>query len=187
LGRGAETAAREHALTNGGAAPVRRFVVMGVAGAGKSLIGARFAAALGAAFADGDDFHPPANVARMAAGIPLTDVDRAGWLTALAARLAAARRADEGLVVACSALKRAYRDVLRNGDPALQLIFLTGPAPLIGDRLGARAGHFMPPALLASQLATLEPPEADEAPWVCEVADTPEHIVEHLVTLAGAR
>lgn len=165
-------------------APTRRYVIMGVAGAGKSLIGSRFAAALGAAFADGDDFHPPANVARMAAGIPLTDADRAGWLSALAARLAEARRDGEALVVACSALRRAYRDVLRGGDPDLQLVFLTGPEALIAARLAARTGHYMPASLLGSQLATLEPPGPDEHPWICDAAETPEGIVAGLVALA---
>ena len=163
---------------------MRRFVVMGVAGAGKTLIGASFASALGVPFADGDDFHPPENVARMAAGVPLTDVDRAGWLAALAARLAEARRADEGLVIACSALKRAYRDVLRSGDPDLQLVFLAGPEELIAARLAARTGHYMPPSLLPSQLAVLEPPTADERPWICDARESPERLVERLLTLS---
>lgn len=159
---------------------------MGVAGAGKSLIGASFASALDVAFTDADGFHPAANVAKMAAGIPLTDADRAGWLEALALRLADARLAGEGLVLACSALKRAYRDVLRGGDPELQLVFLTGSERLISQRLEARTGHYMPTSLLASQLATLEPPAADESPWICDASESPDAIVARLLALAGA-
>ena len=160
--------------------------MMGVAGAGKTLIGARFADALGIAFADGDAFHSPASVAKMAAGVPLTDADRAGWLAALAGRLAEARRHGEGLVLACSALRRAYRDVLRGGDPGLQLVFLAGPEALIARRLAARTGHYMPASLLASQLATLEPPSPDESPWTVDSSESPEAIVVRLVARARA-
>lgn len=157
---------------------------MGVAGVGKSLIGSRLASALGVAFADGDDFHSAENVAKMAAGIPLTDTDRAGWLAALAAVLADTRRAHDGLVLACSALKRMYRDILRHGAPDLQLIFLTAPEPLVAARLETRTDHYMPPSLLASQLATLEPPTADESPWICDTSESPDAIVARLVALA---
>ncbi len=140
-------------------APV--IVVMGVSGCGKSTVGAALAAALGLRFVEGDAFHPPENVARMAAGIALTDADRAGWLCALAARLA--EGAPQGVVLACSALKRAYRDVLRAGAPTLRFVWLALPRAELEARMAARTGHYMPASLLASQLATLEPPQADEA------------------------
>ena len=133
---------------------------MGVSGAGKSAVGAALAAALGVPFVDGDDLHPEANVARMAAGISLTDADRAPWLERVGAALAAA---PDGLVVACSALKRAYRDAIRIAVPDAAFVHLAGSSALLRRRLDARAGHFMPTALLDSQLATLEPLDPDEA------------------------
>lgn len=138
-------------------------VVMGVSGCGKSTVGAALAAALGVAFVEGDSFHPPENVARMAAGIPLTDDDRAGWLRALADRIAASVAASQGVVVSCSALKRSYRDVLRSGAPDLRFVWLDLPRAELEARMARRTGHYMPASLLASQLATLEPPSADEA------------------------
>ncbi len=164
-----------------------RYVVLGVAGSGKSRIGASFARAAGAAFLDADDLHPPANVAKMGAGTPLTDTDRAGWLRAVGQRLAEARRARVLLVVACSALKRSYRDLLRAHDPDVQFIELRGTRALIADRLAHRRGHFMPPALLDSQLATLEEPAPDEHAWVCDVVQSPEAIVDALLALRAAR
>jgi gluconokinase len=160
---------------------------MGVAGAGKTLIGSKLAQALGAAFVDGDDYHPAENVKKMAAGIPLTDADRAGWLRALADRIRLARDANEWLVVACSALKRAYRDVLRAGDPDAQLVLLSGTRALLAERLGARHGHYMPASLLDSQLATLEAPAEDEHAWTYDVRESPERIVESLVAKGGAQ
>ena len=155
---------------------------MGVAGAGKTLIGARLAATLGVAFVEGDDYHPPANVAKMAAAIPLTDEDRRDWLDALGARIAAARRADRPLVVAASVLKREYRDVFRAADAAVQFILLTAPRPVIADRLEHRTGHYMPPSLLDSQLAILEPPGADEHAWVYDNERPPDVIVAEIAT-----
>jgi gluconokinase len=149
-------------------------VVMGVSGCGKSTVGTRLAQRLGATFLDADDFHPPANVERMRQGIALTDAERAPWLDALAARLAAA---DESVVLACSALKRSYRDALRKGAPALTLVHLTGSPALLAERIGARPGHYMPPTLLPSQLATLEPPGADEHAITLDVAATTEALV----------
>ena len=137
-------------------------VVMGVCGCGKSTVGERLARELGALFIEGDAFHPPANVARMAAGIALTDADRQGWLEALAAQLAAARRAGRSVVLACSALKRRYRDVLRLGAPDLRVVYLAGDRAMLAVRLAARQGHYMPASLLDSQLATLETPDPDE-------------------------
>lgn len=162
-------------------------VVMGVAGSGKSRVGAALAHALGVAFIEGDDFHPSENVRRMAAGIPLTDDDRAGWLRALAARIREARDAGIGAVVACSALKRVYRDLLReqSGVHDLRFILLRGDESLIAQRLTSRQGHFMPATLLASQLATLEPPSPDESAWVVDVTEPVESIVASLIERIG--
>jgi gluconokinase len=159
---------------------------MGVSGAGKTVVGARLADALGVAFLDGDDLQPAENVRKMAQGIPLTDDDRRGWLAALAAGLADARRAGTGLVVACSALKRAYRDVLRGADPELQFVHLSRDPALIAQRMSRRAGHFMPAALLESQLATLEAPAPDEQAWTVDLADPPETIVARIVARLNA-
>lgn len=155
---------------------------MGVTGAGKSTVGAALARALGAEFVEGDDFHPPENRARMAAGIPLTDADRAGWLQALAAQLAQAHADGRGLVVSCSALKRSYRDVLRAAAP-VRFVFLDGDRALIAERLDRRAGHFMPPALLDSQFATLEAPTPDEEAWRLDVATPPDEIALEVVAM----
>jgi gluconokinase len=159
----------------------QRLCVMGVSGAGKTLVGTLLAGALGVAFLEGDDLHPADNVRRMAQGIPLTDDDRRGWLAGIASRLSEARRAGVGLVVSCSALKRAYRDVLRNADPDIRFVHLTGDPALIARRLSQRAAHFMPATLLGSQLATLEPPTPEEHAWTFDLADTPESIVDEIV------
>jgi carbohydrate kinase (thermoresistant glucokinase family) len=153
-------------------------VVMGVSASGKSTVGRLLAQARGATYLDGDDFHPPENVARMTAGQPLTDADRQGWLTALRARLAQARTAREGVVLSCSALKRRYRDVLRQGAPDLQLVVLHGSRALLAARIAARTDHYMPASLLDSQLATLELPQADENAMAFDVALTPQQIVD---------
>ncbi|HWE41300.1 MAG TPA: gluconokinase [Gemmatimonadaceae bacterium] len=158
---------------------------MGVAGAGKTVIGSRLARTLGTEFVEGDEYHPPANVAKMAAGVPLDDDDRAGWLDALAARIARARAEGRGLVVAASVLKRAYRDVFRAADPAVRFILLTAPRPVIAGRLERRTGHYMPPSLLDSQLAILEPPGADERAWVCDNERAPEVIVADIAARIG--
>jgi gluconokinase len=162
------------------------YVVMGVAGSGKSTIGAALARALGVDFVEGDDYHPAENVERMARGIPLTDDDRAGWLRALAARLREAREAGSGLVMTCSALKRAYRDVLRAGAADVRFVFLRGPRELIADRLARRRGHFMPSSLLDSQFATLEEPTPDEGAWVCDIRESPDALVAALVARVSA-
>jgi gluconokinase len=157
------------------------YVVMGVSGSGKSLVGTALATALGVGFVEGDEYHPAENVRRMAAGIPLTDDDRAGWLRALAARIRESRDANRGLVLTCSALKRVYRDVLRGGAPDLQFVFLRGPRTLIAQRLSSRTGHFMPVSLLDSQFVTLEEPGPDEGAWVCDIEQSPESIVDSVV------
>jgi gluconokinase len=157
-------------------------VLMGVAGCGKSTVGTQLARALEARFLDADDFHPAANVARMAAGIALTDADRAVWLEALAQRLAAGRASGERLVLACSALKRSYRDTLRQGAPDLALVHLAGTPALLAARLAARQGHYMPATLLPSQLATLEPPTPDEEGITLDIAAGPERLVQAITT-----
>ena len=136
---------------------------MGVSGSGKSTVGAGIADALGLAFVDGDGLHSAESVARMAAGKALRDEDRWPWLDRIGARLADAGIAPGGLVIACSALKRSYRDRIRSAAPGVRFVFLAGTAELIAARMEGRTGHYMPPALLASQLQTLEPPGADEA------------------------
>jgi gluconokinase len=152
-------------------------VVMGVSGCGKSTVGAALAARLHATFLDADDFHPSANVERMRAGVALTDAERAPWLDALAARLVQAESAGESVVLACSALKRSYRDALRRGAPTLALVHLTGSAALLAQRIGGRTDHYMPASLLQSQLATLEAPGADEQPITLDVAAPTEALV----------
>jgi len=159
---------------------------MGVAGSGKSLIGAAFADALGVEFVEGDEYHSPENVERMSRGIPLTDDDRAQWLRSLAARIREAKNADVGLVVSCSALRRSYRDILRAQASNLRFVFLKGSRALIAQRFTGRRGHFMPPSLLDSQLSTLEEPSPDENAWVCDIAKSPQELVTALVASASA-
>jgi gluconokinase len=159
---------------------------MGVAGSGKSLIGAALARALGIEFVEGDTYHPAENVERMSRGIPLTDNDRAGWLRALAMRLREARESGTGLVMTCSALKRSYRDILRAEANELRFVFLRGPRALIAERLAGRRGHFMPASLLDSQLATLEEPSPGEGAWVCDIRKSPQDLVAALVARASA-
>lgn len=158
-------------------------VVMGVAGTGKTTIGPLLATALGVPYAEGDDFHPEANIAKMSAGTPLDDADRWPWLDSIGQW--AHGRAGLGGVVACSALKRAYRDRLRGEAPDAVFLHLTGDRALIEGRMSARKGHFMPTALLDSQFATLQPLEADEAGVEVDVVGTPEEITERAV--AGLR
>jgi gluconokinase len=153
-------------------------VVMGVSGAGKSTVGALLAERLGWPFEDGDAFHPPGNVEKMRAGTPLTDEDRWPWLGAIAARIAAARAAGTGVVVACSALKRAYRDVLRDGQGDVRFLHLTGEPALIMARQAARVGHYMPASLVASQFATLEPPETEADVIDIEVEAEPPAVTQ---------
>ena len=154
---------------------------MGVSGSGKSSVGVALARALDVAFVEGDEYHPSTNIERMAKGIALTDEDRAGWLRALAALLGDASRTGTGLVMTCSALKRAYRDILRAGHGDVRFVFLEGPRDLIAARLADRKGHYMPASLLDSQLATLEPPQADEDPITVSVAGEPEQIVDAIM------
>lgn len=159
----------------------RHIVVMGVSGSGKSTVAEGVSAALGLPFAEADRFHPPENVAKMSAGIPLEDADRWPWLSDLAAWMSAQAAEGQSTVMACSALRRAYRDVLRSGAPGLQFVHLDGPADLIAARMSARPDHFMPTALLASQVATLEPLEADEDGVVLSLRHDPDSLVRQAV------
>ena len=149
---------------------------MGVSGCGKSTVGALLAQLLHCEFLEGDSRHPARNVARMAAGVALTDDDRHDWLQALAQHLKAAHDANRALVVSCSALKRTYRDMLRSASAGLAFVHLHGSPALLGQRLAARTGHYMPASLLASQLETLEVPADDEHAITIDAGATPEHI-----------
>jgi gluconokinase len=156
-------------------------VVMGVSGSGKTTVAALLAGRLGWTFADADDFHPPANVEKMHAGTPLTDDDRWPWLRAIRAFIDE-RRAEGGhAVVTCSALRRAYRDVVVGDVPDVRLVYLKGEHDLIARRQAARHGHFMPASLMASQFATLEEPGPDERPVTVSVAHPPPKIVDAIV------
>jgi len=160
-------------------------IVMGVCGSGKSTVGAALAQRLHAAFLEGDAFHPPANVARMAAGVALTDDDRRDWLRALSDELGAAARAGRAVVLSCSALKRSYRDTLRAQASDLALVYLRGTPQLLAQRMAGRQGHYMPPSLLASQLATLEPPQDNEHALTLDVAHDPQQLVHETLAWLG--
>ena len=149
-------------------------IVMGVSGCGKTTVAELIARNLSLAFRDGDSFHPPANIAKMSAGVPLTDEDRWPWLAAMAGWITDNRKRGETVVLACSALKRAYRDRLRDGHGDVRFVFLNGTKAQIAARLTARKGHYMPSTLLDSQLATLEPPEEDERPVTLSITQPPE-------------
>ena len=158
---------------------------MGVSGCGKSEVGRALSEALGVPFLEGDDFHSAANVAKMSAGTPLTDDDRADWLLALQAQIRNACDSGIGLVLSCSALKRRYRDLLRVGDPALRFAHLLGERALIEARMKARPGHYMPPSLLDSQLQALEPLQADEAGIVLDIRKPIAELVAEILHLSG--
>ncbi len=157
----------------------QHIVVMGVSGCGKTTVGEGLAAALGWPFDEGDRYHPAANVAKMSAHVPLTDEDRWPWLRALAGLIAAHERKGESSVLACSSLKRAYRDLLRTGAPRVRFLHLHGSFEVLADRLAGRRGHFFPPDLLRSQFATLEPLGPDEDGIVVDVALDPDTQVRH--------
>lgn len=154
---------------------IKRIVLMGVAGCGKSAVGAALASRIGAAYVDGDDLHPQANIDKMRRGEPLTDNDRWPWLTLVGRKLG---MAESGLILGCSALKRAYRDHIRAeaGTPVL-FVHLSGSRDLIARRMGARTGHFMPTSLIDSQFAALEPPSAEEGAITVDIDASLEAIV----------
>ena len=160
-------------------------VVMGVSGSGKTTIAKMVASRLGLPFRDADTFHPAANIAKMSAGHPLNDQDRAPWLAAIAGWIGSLRKADACCVVTCSALRHAYRDVLVGGHDDVLILYLQGDMSLIHARMARRKHHFMPLKLLKSQFQTLEEPTADEHPLVVSIDATPNAIVAH--AMAGLR
>jgi gluconokinase len=176
---GSGTAGTDAAPGAGGPAP-DVVVVMGVAGTGKTTVGQLLADAMDVPYAEADAFHPPANVARMSAGIPLDDDDRAPWLDAIGGW--ARNRAGRGGVVSCSALKRAYRDRLRRAAPDIRFVHLTGDRSLIRSRMAERSGHFMPLELLDSQFATLEPLQPDEPGVAVPVTGAPAAVADRALT-----
>jgi gluconokinase len=155
-------------------------IVMGVSGSGKSTIGEGLAVRLGQPFTDGDSLHPTANREKMAHGIPLDDADRQPWLEAIVAEMDRHRERGESLVLACSALKRRYRDFLRGGYDDVRFVYLHASRDLLAERLGHRNGHFFDPRLLDSQLATLEEPSTDEALRV-DVGPAPAEAIECII------
>jgi gluconokinase len=156
-------------------------IVMGVSGSGKSTIADKLAKRLSWIYEDGDRFHPASNVAKMSAGHPLTDEDRWPWLEAIAGEIERVCKAGERVVIACSALKRAYRDVLVHGRADVRIIFLDGTKDLIASRLAQRKGHFMPPGLLDSQFKTLERPDTSENPVTASIDASVEAIVDDII------
>jgi gluconokinase len=162
-------------------------VVMGVSGSGKTTVARLLAERLGCAFQDGDDLHPRANVEKMKSGTPLADADRLPWLQAIGRRIDAWRERGEAGVVTCSALKRAYRDIIVGDRQNVALVYLKGPQALIHGRLMARTSHFMPVGLLDSQFATLQEPAEDERPIAVDIGPAPAQIVEEIVRRLAQR
>ncbi len=162
-------------------AALRVIVLMGVAGSGKSTIGAALADEFGWPYRDADSFHPQANIAKMSRGEALTDDDRWPWLDAIAAWIDACRNANTCAIVSCSALKRIYRDRLLAGRADVRLVYLEGDRRVIGARMAARQGHFMPTTLLDSQFRTLEEPTPDEWPIIVPIEATPRRIAEAIL------
>jgi gluconokinase len=161
-------------------------VVMGVSGAGKTLIGKLLAERLGWEFADGDEFHPLENVKKMRSGVPLTDEDRLPWLQAIAEWVDEMRANGNPAVTASSVLKRSYRDVIIGEREDVRLVFLEGSPELIAQRVAARRGHYMPANLLDSQFATLEPPSPDENAIRVSIEPSPDKIVSNIIEQLGA-
>jgi gluconokinase len=163
----------------------RVVVLMGAAGSGKTTVGRALAHRLGWSFQEGDALHPPENVGKMRAGHPLDDEDRAPWLAAVARRVDEWRRAGGAGVITCSALKRQYRAVVVGDRPDVRLVYLYGSPALLAERLAGRRGHFMPPSLLDSQLASLEPPGPEENAISVSIDAPVERIVEQIVAALG--
>lgn len=159
----------------------KALVVMGVSSSGKSTIAKALAERLGWRFADGDDFHPKANVEKQRQGQPLTDDDRWPWLQSIADEIDRATASGEKIVIACSALKRAYRDLLLHGRDDIRIVYLNGSRELIAKRMAARKNHFMPPTLLDSQFRTLEVPGPDERPITVSIDDAADGIVSAII------
>jgi gluconokinase len=165
----------------------RAIVVLGVSGSGKSTVGRSLAQRLAYDFCDADDLHSPANIEKMRSGHPLTDEDRVPWLNDVGQRMRETLAHGHGIVVACSALKKSYRDILRDYEPATYFVFLDGSPELIRSRVVAREGSFMPPSLLSSQFATLEPLAADEAGIKIDVSDDVADTVDAALTVLSLR
>ncbi|MDB5526730.1 MAG: gntK [Rhizobium sp.] len=164
------------------------YVVMGVSGSGKSLVGQALAEALGLAFAEGDALHPKANVEKMSRGIPLDDADRLPWLDRIGEEIANALSTGKGIVISCSALKKIYRDQLRSfADGRLIFVFLKGSEELLAPRMAARTGHFMPPSLLKSQLATLEDPSAEDKVISVDISGTTAEVIAEVIFQVRAK
>ena len=164
----------EHGVETSMPTMLHRVIVMGVSGCGKSTVGELLGELLGAGFLDGDSLHPQSNIDKMAAGHPLNDEDREPWLREVGERLGSL---DTGsMVIACSALKRSYRDLIRSEAPGTVFIHLHGTVEMLAERMGARPGHFMPVGLLESQLATLEPLQSDEAGVVLDISAAPAQL-----------
>ncbi|MET4638953.1 gluconokinase [Mycetocola sp. 2940] len=163
-----------------------QIIVMGVSGSGKSTIGALIAGALGVPFVDGDSLHPQSNIEKMAGGQPLNDHDRWPWLATVGKTLADAGRQGTGMVIACSALRRAYRDAILTEAPDTRFVHLSGSREVLASRLEGRSDHFMPPALLDSQFATLEPLESDEPGIVVDIDQQVPAIVSEAVAAIQA-
>ena len=162
-------------------------VVMGVAGSGKTTVARLLAETLGWHYQEGDALHPPENVAKMSGGTPLADADRIPWLNKIAARIDEWRAKGDSGVVTCSALKQAYRDIIIDGRPYVALVHLKGSRELIGRRMAARQGHFMPTALLDDQFATLQEPSPDEHAIAIDVSGTPFQIVDKIMQRLAER
>ncbi|WP_291521110.1 gluconokinase [Branchiibius sp. NY16-3462-2] len=160
-------------------------IVMGVSGSGKTSIAQRLSAATGWPYVEGDDFHPAANIAKMHAGIPLTDDDRWPWLDAVGAWISAHEVRGDNAVITCSALKRSYRDRLRDGRSGIRFLMLDVPVEELRRRVANRPGHFMPASLLDSQLATLEPLEPDEDGVVVDATGHPDEVLAAALTALG--
>lgn len=164
---------------------MQHLVVMGVSGSGKTTVARILADRLGWTFAEADEFHPEANVAKMAAGTPLTDEDRWPWLRAIAAWIGDREQAGESSVVTCSALRRAYRDILVGAPGDVRFVHLAGTPDLIEGRMAHRSGHFMPVSLLPSQFATLEPLEPDEPGVEVPVSSSPHTVADAALRALG--
>jgi len=165
----------------------RHVVVMGISGSGKTTIATRLTERLGWTFAEADDFHPPANIAKMTSGTPLTDEDRWPWLESMRTWMTIRAQAGTSTVVTCSALRRCYRDVLTQAEGRVDFVHLLGDTDLILERMKTRSGHFMPESLLPSQISTLEPLEPNERGVVIENSGTPDDVVSHVVAQLDLR
>jgi ribose 5-phosphate isomerase A len=174
----------DSARTHGGKPPI--LVIMGVSSSGKTTIARELAERLGWSFEEGDDLHPEANVAKMRAGVPLTDADRQPWLDAVAAWIDRQRASKQPGIITCSALKRAYRRIIIGDRPEVRLVYLRGGRDLIAERLARRRGHFMPASLLQSQFETLEEPLPDERPLTIDIGPPAGQIVDAIIRLLGA-